>query len=105
MLSTIPFLYILHVLFVELPKSLDRQPAGVAATVGRLRLLLIATWGVYPISYLLPILGQDALDPAAFVNRQIGYTIADVLAKCVFGLTILKIAKMKSVAEGMKDDH
>ena len=104
-LSTIPFLYILYVLFVELSKSLDRQPAGVAATVGRLRLLLIATWGVYPISYLLPILGQDALDPAAFVNRQIGYTVADVLAKCVFGLTILKIAKMKSVAEGMKDDH
>jgi len=102
-LSTIPFLYILYVLFVELSKSLDRQPAGVAATVGRLRLLLIATWGVYPIAYLLPILGQSATDPGAFVNRQIGYTIADVLAKCVFGLTILKIAKMKSVAEGMKD--
>ena len=102
-LSTIPFLYILYVLFVELSKSLDRQPAGVAATVGRLRLLLIATWGVYPIAYLLPILGQSATDPDAFVNRQIGYTIADVLAKCVFGLTILKIAKMKSVAEGMKD--
>jgi hypothetical protein len=45
-LSTIPFLYILYVLFVELSKSLDRQPAGVAATIGRLRLLLIATWGV-----------------------------------------------------------
>ena len=104
-LSTIPFLYILYVLFVELSKSLDRQPAGVAATVGRLRLLLIATWGVYPIAYLLPILGQSATDPGAFVNRQIGYTIADVLAKCVFGLTILKIAKMKSVAEGMKDSE
>ena len=104
-LSTIPFLYILYVLFVELSKSLDRQPAGVAATVGRLRLLLIATWGVYPIAYLLPILGQSAIDPGAFVNRQIGYTVADVLAKCVFGLTILKIAKMKSVAEGMKDSE
>ena len=103
-LSTLPFLYILYVLFVELSKSLDRQPAGVAATVGRLRLLLIATWGVYPISYLLPILDSaNAASPGAFVNRQIGYTIADVLAKCVFGLTILKIAKMKSVAEGMKD--
>jgi hypothetical protein len=44
------------------------------------------------------------MDPGAFVNRQIGYTIADVAAKCVFGLTILKIARMKSVAEGMKED-
>jgi bacteriorhodopsin len=105
-LSTIPFLYILYVLFVELGKSLERQPEGVAATVGRLRLLLIATWGVYPISYLLPILTDTAAtDPGAFVNRQIGYTIADVLAKCVFGLTIFKIARLKSAAEGMKEDH
>ena len=108
-LSTLPFLYILYVLFVELTKSLDRQPEGVAATVSRLRLLLIATWGVYPISYLIPILvkhpsaGQMA---SLFTDRQIGYTIADVLAKCVFGLTILKIARMKSAAEGMADaDH
>jgi bacteriorhodopsin len=104
-LSTLPFLYILYVLFVELGKSLDRQPEGVAATVGRLRLLLIATWGVYPISYMLPLFGSDALDPNAFMWRQIGYTTADVLAKCLFGLTIYKIARMKSMAEGMKDDH
>ena len=101
-LSTIPFLYILYVLFVELGKSLDRQPAGVAATVGRLRLLLIGTRGVYPISYLFTLLGITGTD--AFMYRQIGYTVADVLAKCVFGLTIYKIAKMKSAAEGMSED-
>ena len=106
-LSTIPFLYILYVLFVELTKSLDKQPEGVAATVSRLRLLLVATWGVYPISYLLPILIKNPSASQAaglFVGRQAGYTIADVLAKCVFGLTIYKIAKMKSVAEGMKEE-
>ena len=102
-LSTIPFIYILYVLFVELGKSLERQPEGVAATVGRLRLLLIATWGVYPIAYIFNIVGDAS--PESFVTVQVGYTIADVLAKCVFGLTILKIARMKSMAEGMKDDH
>jgi bacteriorhodopsin len=102
-LSTIPFLYILYVLFVELSKSLDRQPAGVAETVGRLRLLLIATWGVYPIAYIFNIVGDAS--SSSFVTVQVGYTLADVLAKCVFGLTILKIARMKSMAEGMKDDH
>jgi bacteriorhodopsin len=106
-LSTIPFLYILYVLFVELGKSLERQPEGVAATVGRLRLLLIATWGVYPISYILGMNPATDMGVAAqqFVGVQVGYTVADVLAKCVFGLTILKIARMKSIAEGMKDDH
>ncbi len=102
-LSTIPFLYILYVLFVELSKSLDRQPAGVAETVGRLRLLLIATWGVYPIAYIFNIVGDASA--SSFVTVQVGYTLADILAKCVFGLTILKIARMKSMAEGMKDDH
>ena len=102
-LSTIPFLYILYVLFVELGKSLERQPEGVAATVGRLRLLLIATWGVYPIAYIFNIVGDASA--SSFVTVQVGYTVADVLAKCVFGLTILKIARMKSIAEGMKDDH
>jgi bacteriorhodopsin len=96
-LSTIPFLYILYVLFVELTKSLDKQPAEVSATVKRLRLLLIATWGVYPISYLMPVLGIDGAN--AFVGRQIGYTVADVLAKCLFGLTIYKVARLKSAAD------
>ena len=105
-LSTLPFIYILYVLFVQLSKSLDRQPPGVAATVGRLRLLLIGTWGVYPISYLLPIIdAAGASSSGAFVGRQVGYTIADILAKCVWGLTIVKIARMKSVAEGMSDSH
>lgn len=107
-LSTIPFLYILYVLFGELGKSLANQPEGVAATVGRLRLLLIATWGVYPISYLIPILVKNPTASQAaslFTDRQLGYTIADVLAKCVFGLTIYKIAKLKSAAEGMADVH
>jgi bacteriorhodopsin len=102
-LSTIPFLYILYVLFVELGKSLDRQPAGVAETVGRLRLLLIATWGVYPIAYIFNIVGDESAE--SFVAIQVGYTIADILAKCVFGLTIMKIARMKSIAEGMPADH
>jgi bacteriorhodopsin len=96
-LSTIPFLYILYVLFVELTKALDKQPADVAATVKRLRLLLIATWGVYPISYLLPLIGIEGAN--AFVGRQVGYTVADILAKCLFGLTIYKIARLKSAAD------
>jgi bacteriorhodopsin len=107
-LSTLPFIYILYVLFVELGKSLDRQPAGVAATIGRLRMLLVATWGVYPISYLIPILVKNptATQMASlFTDRQLGYTIADVLAKCVFGITIFRIARMKSAAEGMADTH
>ena len=107
-LSMIPFVYILYVLFVELTKSLDRQPAGVAESVKSLRLLLMVTWLVYPISYLIPVFvtNPSASQAASlFTYRQVGYTIADVLAKCVFGLMVFHIARLKSAAEGMKEDH
>jgi bacteriorhodopsin len=93
-LSTIPFLYILYVLFVELSKSMKTQPEQVGKDLNGLRWLLLATWGVYPISYLLPQLGISGAD--SFVYRQVGYSIADVLAKCLFGLIIYKIAREKS---------
>jgi bacteriorhodopsin len=96
-LSTIPFIYILYILFVELGKSLGRQPEGVAKEVQGLRLTLLATWGFYPIAYLFPVMGFEG--NLAFVFRQYGYSIADVLAKAVFGLVIYKIARLKSFAD------
>ncbi len=97
LLSTIPFLYILYVLFIELTRSLDRQPAAVRTTVSRMRILLLATWGVYPIAYLLPLLGFDGAD--AWVGKQAGYSIADILAKALYGLMIYRIARLKSFAD------
>ena len=97
LLSTIPFLYILYVLFVELTRSLDRQPPAVRQTVSRMRILLFATWGVYPIAYLIPLLGFDGAD--AWVGKQAGYSIADILAKALYGLLIYRIARLKSYAD------
>lgn len=93
-LSTIPFLYILYVLFIELTKSLDRQIPEVRTYVNRLRLLLFASWGVYPIAYLIPLLGISGSD--AWVGKQIGYSVADIVAKCLYGLFIYRIARLKS---------
>ena len=67
----------------------------VGKELAGLRWLLLATWGVYPISYAFPMLGLDGAD--SFVYRQVGYSIADVLAKCLYGLLIFKIARIKSM--------
>ncbi|MGV0994255.1 MAG: bacteriorhodopsin-like [Mycobacterium sp.] len=98
LLSTLPFLYILYVLFVELTKSLDRQPESVRKTVSRMRILLLATWGVYPIAYLIPIYFSHA-GADAWVAKQVGYSLADILAKCLYGLLIYRIARLKSFAD------
>ncbi len=98
LLSTIPFLYILYVLFVELTKSLDRQPEAVRKTVSNMRLLLFASWGVYPIAYLIPIYFSNT-GADAWVAKQVGYSIADIVAKCLYGLLIYRIARLKSFAD------
>jgi bacteriorhodopsin len=98
LLSTIPFLYILYVLFIELGKSLTKQSEAVQRKVKLLRLLLIATWGVYPITFILAM-GSTSFNANEFVAREVGYSIADVLAKCLFGLVIFSIARIKSAEE------
>ena len=98
LLSTIPFLYILYVLFIELGKSLERQSAEVRKKISTLRLLLLATWGVYPISFIFNM-NSTGFDPMGFVLRETGYSIADILAKCLFGLIVFSIARIKSAED------
>lgn len=97
LLSTIPFAYILYVLFVQLGRSLEKQPVAVRGTLSRLRFLLLLSWGVYPIAYLLPLLNIAGSD--AWVAKQVGYSIADIVAKAVYGLIIFQVARRKSLAE------
>ncbi|TFB99530.1 xanthorhodopsin [Cryobacterium adonitolivorans] len=94
LLSTLPFLYILYVLFVQLSKSLNKQPVGVRKILSQLRFLLLLSWGVYPIAYLLPLLNIEGSD--AWVYKQIGYSVADILAKAVYALIIFQVARIKS---------
>jgi bacteriorhodopsin len=101
--STVPFLYILYVLFVELGKSLDRQSAAVRRLVVGLRYIILTTWGVYPLAYIAPSVIDDAA--VAEVARQVGYAIADVLAKPLFGLLVLGIAIAKSRDDGYEESR
>lgn len=104
--STIPFLYILYVLFVELGRSLGRQSATVRKLVDGLRYIILGTWGIYPLAYIAPSVISDAA--TAEVARQVGYAVGDVLAKPLFGLLVLAIALAKSREEGYApamDDH
>ena len=99
LLSTIPFLYIMYVLWFEMKKSLDSQSARVRSLFQTLRVLLIATWGVYPITFILSMNSGAIPTADEVVAREVGYTIADILAKCLFGLIIFAIARIKSAEE------
>jgi len=96
-LSTVFFIYILYVLFVELTKSLDGQPSRIRQLIAGMRWVILGTWMVYPIAYILPRIISD--ENTALVARQVGYSIADVLAKPLFGLFAVMIMLIKSREE------
>ncbi len=99
-ISTLPFLYLVYVLFTGLGGAMQEQTPQGRILIRNARLLLLATWGFYPIVYLLPIFGVSG--SAAIVAVQVGYCIADVAAKAGYGLLIYAIASEKSKAAGWK---
>jgi bacteriorhodopsin len=96
-LSMIPFLYIVRELVVGLKESIANQPDEVKGLINKAAILVVASWAFYPIVYLLPLLGVTG--GTAIVLVETGYTIADIVAKAVFGLLIFTIAMRKSEAD------
>ena len=96
--STVPFCYILFVLWGELSKAAEDNSAEVKVLLRNTRLLLIGTWGFYPLAYAMPMLGIGGA--TAIVGLQVGYSIADIAAKCGYGIMIYHIARAKMAAEG-----
>lgn len=96
-LSTIPFLYILYVLWVQLGDAISKQSERVQILLRNTRLLLLATWGFYPLAYMAPFFGFEG--STAVIALQVGYSIADVTAKCGYGVMIYAIARAKTEQE------
>lgn len=94
--SMIPFLWIVYELFVGLSKSIVSQPEDARGLVSAARYVVIGSWAFYPIVYFAGAVGLDG--GAATVVIEVGYTIADITAKAVFGVLIFMIAQRKSVA-------
>ena len=96
-LSSIPFVYIVWELFRGLGESIKQQPASARNLVRQARLLTFASWGFYPIVYMVPYTGLTG--GTVTTTIQIGYTIADIVAKAGLGILIFLISVRKSEAE------
>jgi len=93
-LSMIPFLYILFTLNGELKAAKARETGAVSTSITNATRILLLTWLVYPIAYLIPVV--FTVSDGAEAGRQVAYTIADITAKALYGLMILSIAKARS---------
>lgn len=93
-LSMIPFIYIVYQLVVGLKESISQQPDSVKKLINISIYLVIGSWLFYPIVYLFPLIGFEG--GAALTAVEVGYTVADIVAKAVFGVFIFTIAMRKS---------
>jgi len=119
-LAMIPFLYIVHTLLVGLggPAAKDDEDEDEEAEVEEqiypvvaadeaakrlntlmacARYLTVISWLTYPIVYAIK--SADVASAAATTYEQVGYSLADLLAKAVFGILIWAIASTKSDIE------
>merc|ERR1712117_535081 len=103
-LAMIPFLYVVQELAVGLnaasQKLATTHGASVASLTGYARWLTVISWLTYPFVYIIKMLGISGVSATA--GEQIGYSVADVLAKAVFGILIWAIAAEKSRVESEK---
>lgn len=95
--SMIPFLWIVYELFVGLSKAIDAQPENARGLVDKARWVTVLSWAFYPVVYFAGAVGLDGATANTVV--QVGYTVADIIAKAAFGVLIFLIALRKSEAK------
>jgi bacteriorhodopsin len=100
-LSMTPWLFIMVTLFGEFGQAYSRQTDEIKKLVGSARGLLLITWSFYPIAFLAPMIGLSG--STAECGLQVGYTIADIVAKVGLGIFIYIIAMAKTEAEGYNE--
>jgi bacteriorhodopsin len=79
-----------------------RNPRGEASPKVRRGLIfcfwfLLATWSIYPIAYMMPVIDATA---NGVVLRQTLYTFADVASKLIFGVILGYVALRRSAELG-----
>ncbi|CAE8605813.1 unnamed protein product [Polarella glacialis] len=97
-LSMIPFCYVVFTLAVGLAESTSKQSSPAdAGLMSAARYLTVLFWCTYPFVYMIQSISLAG--PVATMYEQVGYSIADVMAKAVFGVLIWAIASEKSAVE------
>merc|ERR1711920_978321 len=102
-MAMIPFCYVVMTLVVGLNGATAKQADSVKSLVVSARYLTVISWLTYPGVYIIKSMGLAG--NVATTYEQVGYSVADVVAKAVFGVLIWAIASGKSAEEGLNKIH
>merc|ERR1719478_599085 len=90
-----PFMYVLYELYFGLAEATSKAAPNVASIIAGARYLTAISWLTYPFVYMIKGVGLNGT--IASVLEQVGYSIADIVAKAVFGCMIWRIAHEKTL--------
>merc|ERR1719296_535083 len=93
----VPFTYVVYTLLAGLNAATDKQPEAAKGLIVSARYLTAISWLTYPAVYMIKRVGLAG--PIATTYEQVGYSVADVVAKAVFGIRVWAIASAKSSEE------
>lgn len=102
-ISTIFFIHILILMKRVITEGKEGAPAKAQSYLGKIWVLFLFSWMLYPGAYLMPYLFgglEPALSEAAVVGRHITYTVADVSSKVIYGILLTLTAQEMSKADG-----
>ncbi|WNN90012.1 bacteriorhodopsin [Gloeocapsopsis dulcis] len=100
--STVFYVYILYMMGNLIFKSRENLPRQAYKTMGTIWWLILISWTLYPLAYLVPWAWKafPAWGAWAAVTRQFLYTMADIFSKVVYGVLLSSVAQTRSAAEG-----
>lgn len=92
----IAFAFILVTLFSELNEAAADLPDDLRPTFSVLQNFVLIAWMIYPLGYMVPLLGYQG---ELLALRELIYCIADLAAKAGFGILAVSLAKRLSLHE------
>lgn len=98
-ISTVFMVYICYLVGISIFRTATTLPAGTGGLARAIFWLLILSWTLYPIAYLMPWLSPT---PNGMVARQILYTLADISSKVIYGVMLSQLATKLSALDGYR---
>ncbi|MDA8708201.1 bacteriorhodopsin-like [Hellea sp.] len=96
-ISTAFFVWLLIEIYGVIRSGKTVTPPSLIKWPGNFFWFMLATWGLYPIAYALPQLGQTQ---EIVVAQQFLFTLADISTKLIYGVILSRFCLRKSALEG-----
>ncbi|MGB6230371.1 MAG: bacteriorhodopsin [Litorimonas sp.] len=95
--STLFFAWLLWEVLATLRAGAETTPAALQGWRKNIWWYMLPTWGLYPLAYALPQLGQTE---TIVVAQQLMFTTADITTKLIYGVILARFCLRRSALEG-----